>query len=94
MLFGLAATVQPLATLWRTGHHLGSALDMALDPTTLATAWVAQAGAWVLCELTPLIITLTMEAVSRSRAARLRTERTGYEEQWGLPPEGQAGREE
>jgi len=91
MLFGLAATVQPLALLWRTGHHLGTALDLAGDTTVLATAWAAQGGAWLLCELTPLIITLTMEAVSRGRAARLRAARAAYEEQWGLPPEGQAG---
>lgn len=89
MLFGLAATVQPLAVLWRTGHHLGTALDLAGDSTVLATAWAAQGGAWLLCELTPLIITLTMEAVSRSRAASLRTARAAFEEQWGLPPEGQ-----
>ncbi len=87
MLFGLAATVQPLATLWRTGHHVGVALDLAANLSTLTTAWVAQGGVWVLCELTPLVIALVMEAVSRSRAARLRTVRTIYEQQWGLPPE-------
>ena len=89
VLFGLAATVQPLATLWRTGHHVAAALDMAADLTTLATAWVAQGGAWILCELTPLVIAFAMEAVSRTRAARLRTTRTGYEQQWGMPPERQ-----
>jgi len=93
MLFGLAATVQPLATLWRTGHHMGTALDIAGDSTVLATAWAAQGGAWLLCELTPLIITLSIEAVSRSRAARLRAARAAYEEQWGLPPEGQQAAE-
>jgi hypothetical protein len=87
MLFGLAATVQPLGTLWRTGHLIGAALGMAADPATLATAWVAQGSAWMLCELAPLIITLVMDAVSRSRAARLRVARTELEEQWGLPPE-------
>jgi hypothetical protein len=87
VLFGLAATAQPLATLWHTGHQIGAALDMAADTGTLATAWVAQRGAWMLCELTPLIVALSMEAVSRARAARLRSVRAGYEEQWGLPPE-------
>jgi hypothetical protein len=94
ILFGLAATVPPLAALWRTGHHMGTALDLAGDSTVLATAWAAQGGAWLLCELTPLIVTLVMEAVSRSRAARLRAARAGYEEQWGLPPEGQEVDEE
>jgi hypothetical protein len=87
MLFGLAATVQPLATLWRTGHLIGAALDMAADTGTLATAWVAQGGAWMLCELAPLVIALSLEAVARARAARLRSVRAGYQEQWGLPPE-------
>jgi len=87
MLFGLAATMQPLATLWRTGDHVGIALDLASNLSTLATAWVAQGGAWILCELTPLVIALVMEAISRTQAARLRSARTGFEEQWSLPPE-------
>jgi uncharacterized oligopeptide transporter (OPT) family protein len=88
MLFGLAATVQPMASLWRTGHQIGTALDMAAAVSVLGTAWVAQGGAWMLCELAPVILALAMEALSQARAARLRTERTGHQEQWGLPPPG------
>jgi hypothetical protein len=88
VLFGLAATLQPLANLWRAGHTLGNALDMAGDATTLATAWAAQGAAWLLCELGPLLIALVMEAASGARAARLRASRAGFEEQWGLPPAG------
>ena len=89
VLFGLATTLQPLANLWRTGHTLGNAFDMASDATTLATAWAAQGAAWLLCEMGPLLIALVMEAASSAKAARLRTTRAAYEEQWGLPPSGQ-----
>jgi hypothetical protein len=87
LLFGLAATVQPLATLWHSGHQIGVAFEMAADVTVLGTAWAAQGGTWLLCELTPLVIAVAMEAASRSRADRLRTDRTKYQELWGLPPE-------
>jgi hypothetical protein len=89
VLFGLAATVQPLVDLWHAGHTISIALDMVSDTTTLATAWAAQGGAWLLCELGPLIIELVMDAVSGAKAARLRAARAVYEEQWGLQPPGQ-----
>jgi hypothetical protein len=88
VLFGLAGTVQPLADLWHAGHTIAIALDMASSTTTLATAWAAQGGAWLLCELGPLLIVLVMEAFSAAKAARLRAARAAYEEQWGLPPAG------
>ena len=91
VLFGLAGTVQPLVDLWHAGHTIPAALDMASDTTTLATAWAAQGGAWLLCELGPLVISLVMDALSGARAARLRAERAAYEEQWGLPPVGEGG---
>jgi hypothetical protein len=91
ILFGLAGTVQPLVDLWHTGHTIGTALDMASDMTTLATAWAAQAGAWLLCELGPLVIALVMDGMSGAKAVRLRAARAVYEEQWGLPPLGRDG---
>ena len=88
ILFGLAGTVLPLADLWRTGHTIANALDMASDTTTLATAWAAQGGAWLLCELGPLLIALVMDEMSGAKAARLRAARAAYEEEWGLPAAG------
>jgi hypothetical protein len=87
LLFGLAATAQPVSTLWHTGHQIGIALEMVADVTVLGTAWAAQGGAWLLCELTPLVIAAAMDVASRSRAARLRADRAILEELWGLPPE-------
>jgi hypothetical protein len=91
ILFGLAGTVQALADLWRTGHTIANALDMASDTSTLATAWAAQAGAWLLCELGPLLIALVMDGMSGAKATRLRAARAAYEEQWGLPPSAPEG---
>jgi hypothetical protein len=88
VLFGLAATLPPLASLLRAGHTLGAALDIASDAATLATAWAAQGAAWLLCEVGPLLITLVMDAASAAKAARLRVARAAYEDQWGLPPAG------
>ena len=86
VLFGLAGTVQPLADLWHAGHTITIALDMASDATTLVTAWAAQAAAWLLCELGPLLIALVIDTLSGTKIARLRAARAAYEEQWGLPP--------
>ena len=91
ILFGLAGTVQPLADLWHTGHTIANSLDMASDVSTLATAWAAQAGAWLLCELGPLLIALVMDGMSSAKATRLRAARAAFEEQWGLPPSAPDG---
>ena len=91
ILFGLAGTVQPLADLWHTGHTIANSLDMASDVSTLATAWAAQAGAWLLCELGPLLIALVMDGMSGAKATRLRAARAAFEEQWGLPPSAPDG---
>ena len=86
LLLGLAASVRPLATLWTTGHRMDVAMDVLGDSAILATAWVAQAIAWLAAELAPLFVVLAMEAAAAARAARLRAARRHYEEQWDVPP--------
>ena len=86
LLLGLAASVRPLATLWTTGHRMDVAMDVLGNSAILATAWVAQAIAWLAAELAPLFVVLAMEAAAAARAARLRAARRHYEEQWDVPP--------
>ncbi|MBN9510402.1 MAG: hypothetical protein J0I21_14980 [Alphaproteobacteria bacterium] len=85
LLCGLAATVQPMATLWLTGHGMETALATAADLATLAVAWAAQAAGWLLSELAPFVAGLAIEARARARGAKLRAERRRLEEEWGLP---------
>jgi len=51
--------------------------------------WIAASAGWLLAEVTPIAVRVTLEAISIARAARLRAERTKLVEAWGLeaPPE-------
>ena len=86
LLIGLAGAARPLASLWWMGNHMATALDLLGDTTIVAAAWGAQATLWLAIELGPLLATLVAEAVVAAQAARLRSTRRDYEEQWGVPP--------
>jgi hypothetical protein len=83
---GLAAALRPLLALWADGHTMAASLSLAADLSTLGLAWAAQAAAWLLGELLPLVVGLAQEARSRARVARLRDARARLEQEWGLPP--------
>jgi hypothetical protein len=54
-------------------------------------AWSAAAGGWLLAEAVPVAVRAALEALSMTRTARLRSERVGLVEAWGLdsPPADQ-----
>ena len=85
-LCGMAAAAFPLATLWGTGHRLETTLALLADPATVALAWAAQGGGWLLAEMLPLLLSAvsTLQAAARVRA--LQAARTRLEEEWGIPP--------
>jgi hypothetical protein len=87
LLFGLSATVWPLETLWKSGHTIEAASAIGLAPPTLAVAWSAQAGGWLLAQLAPLLVRLALESTTLSRKLRLRAWRTRCAAEWGLPDE-------
>ena len=89
-LCGMAAAVEPLRTLWTAGHGMATASAL-LNLQVVATAWSAAAGGWLLAEATPIAVRAALEALSAVRAGRLRAERTGLVEAWGLeaPPDAQ-----
>ena len=90
-LCSMAAAVIPLRTLWTTGHSIATATALLGDFQILATAWSAAAGGWLLAEGVPIAVRAALEALSITRASRLRSERAGLAEAWGLelPPADQ-----
>ena len=87
----MAAAVEPLRTLWTTGHRMATATALLSDPHTVGIAWSAAAAGRLLAEATPIAVRAALEALSTARTARLRAQRTGLVEAWGLepPPDGQ-----
>lgn len=85
LLFGLAATVHPLWTLWRSAGSVASALALAQDVSGLAAAWAAQGAGWLLTELVPLMVRVGLEAATAARFVRLKAQRNSLCEAWGFP---------
>jgi hypothetical protein len=85
LLFGLAASARPLLALWTGGHSMGLSAALLSDLATPVLAWSAQGGGWLLVQLVPLLMRVTLEAQARVEIARLRAERDRLAEEWGLP---------
>jgi hypothetical protein len=87
-LCGLAACVEPVRTLWAAGHELSTAIALLADLTILGIAWTAGAAGWLLAELSPIGVRAVLEALSLTRAAKLRSARARLVEEWGFsePP--------
>jgi hypothetical protein len=83
-LFGMAASVDPLRTLWVGGHTMPVAAALLGDLHVLGTAWAAAAAGWLLAEGAPVAVRATLEALSISRAAGLRASRTQLADAWRL----------
>jgi hypothetical protein len=94
LLLGLAMAIRPALALWTAGTQVGTALAIAAEPRTLALAWSAQGAAWLLAEAAPALVGLLLEASARARIAVLRRARAGLEEEWGIPPLGDAAWED
>ena len=89
-LFGMAASVMPLRTLWTSGHTLTSAVTLLSNPQVVGTAWSAAAAGWLLAEIIPLAVRVALEALSIMRKARLEAERARLIEAWGLDGSSQS----
>jgi hypothetical protein len=85
-LFGMAASVDPLRTLWVSGHAMTDAAALLGDLHVLGTAWAAAAAGWLLAEAAPVAVRATLEALTISRTARLRALRSRLSEEWRLDP--------
>jgi hypothetical protein len=83
-LCSMAAVVEPLQILWTTGHTMATATALLESPRVIALAWSAAAAGWLLAELSPIVAKAVLEALSLTRAARLRADRARLAEAWGL----------
>lgn len=83
-LCSMAAVVDPLRVLWASGHTMSVASAIVANPYTLGTAWSAAAAGWLLAEIVPIGVRAVLEALTMSRAARLRAARAHLVEAWGF----------
>ena len=88
LLLGLATCVMPVETWWANGQTIRAALGVLSGIQVLGTAWSAAAAGWLLAELAPLVSRLVLDAMARSRTARLQAERAALVEAWGVEGTG------
>jgi hypothetical protein len=83
-LCSMAAAVDPLRTLWTTGHTIATATALLGNLRIVGMARSAAAAGWLLAEITPIAVRAALEGLGIARAARLRAERAKLVEIWGL----------
>jgi len=83
-LFSMAASVEPLKTLWTTGHSMQSAVNQVCSLDLVATAWSAAAAGWLLAQILPIAMRTVLEGLGMARSARLRAERGKLVADWGF----------
>jgi hypothetical protein len=88
LLCGAAGAAATVVAVWHTGQDVAGAITMAADPAVLATCWAAQAAGWLLAQIAPVVVRLTLDAAAATRAALLRAERARHEAAWGIAPAG------
>lgn len=84
-VYGLAAALPWLDSLWAAARNWGLALDLLGGMRLVGLCWGAQAAAWLLGEAAPFVARLVLEAHVRARESRLREARSRLQEEWGLP---------
>ena len=84
VLFSMAASVQPLKSLWVSGHTMQVATTLASDFHVIGIAWIAAAAGWLLVQILPIAVRSLLEALGLARSAQLRAERTKLVSEWGL----------
>ena len=80
----VAASIDPLRILWVAGHGMVTATALLGDLGVVGAAWSAAAAGWLLVEVMPIAVRATLEALSISRTAQLRTARAPLVEEWNL----------
>jgi hypothetical protein len=83
-LCSMAASIDPLRTLWTVGHTIATAMALLSNIRVVGLAWSAAAVGWLLAEIIPIGVRATLEGLSVARASRLNAERAKLVEIWGL----------
>lgn len=82
LMFGLAASTEPIRSAWITGSELG--WDRVMDTQAIMMAWLAAAIGWLLANALPVLIGLAVDASHQARAEALRDTRATLVRDWGL----------
>lgn len=93
LTIGVATLVQPALSLWAAGHQMSAAVAIATDPRSIAACWAWQGLGWLVMELGPPLIRITLDGTAKARTLHLRHQRAQLEAEWGIPPwpEGSEG---
>ena len=83
-LCSMAASIDPLRTLWTVGHTIATAMALLSNIRVVGLAWSAAAAGWLLAEIIPIGVRAALEGLSVARASRLNAERAKLVETWGL----------
>lgn len=88
LLFGLAAACAPFDMLWHANHGSAGppALILAVDVKTLAVAWAAEAGGWLLTQLLPLLIGAWAEAQTQAQIKAIAVRKINLLQEWTDTP--------
>ncbi len=84
LLCGTAAAVAPMLALWGAGNNIDACLVLLSDLRVVGTAWSTAAAGWILAELAPVAALVVLEAITQTRAARLRAAREKLVAEWGF----------
>lgn len=85
LLFGLAASVEPVRQAWALGG--GPTWDRIADGNAIIFAWAAAAFGWLLARGLPVLVGISVGASHDSRAVMLREARVDLVRAWGLEDE-------
>jgi hypothetical protein len=83
LLFGLAASVEPIRRFWGAG----ATLDRIWDSSALLWTWGLAGFGWLLATTVPAVVELAVMAAHRARAETLRATREELTRVWGLDEE-------
>ena len=86
LLFGLAAGINPLRTLWVGGGSIDVALALVRQPAILFTAWTAIAASWLVGELAGMALRLAADLSATTRRRGLTAAVAELEGEWGPSP--------
>jgi len=84
LLCGMAAAVAPMLTLWGAGNNMDACFALLGDLRVVGTAWSTASAGWILAELAPVGALVVLEAITQTRAARLRAARERLAAEWGF----------
>lgn len=83
-VYGAAGLLPWLQPLWGAAQSWPASLDILAELRLVSVCWGAQAGAWLLGEIVPLVARQVMEVKVRARMARLEDARFRLRAEWGI----------